>query len=404
MSTRNKRKWQDLDDSDDEEPSFGKQILPVANLPEDFDQEPLDGMQYLFMVRRDARTLPHVTRVANPYEVLAPPVPQGNSLVAQTACAALPSEEWRAIFEKNFRNFRKNISQPSIRVHIDPSGSGYKIMPDKKERDLWWKFLAGQPETEWDPPKKPKQVAPSRKRHFSSGMRAFGYEDPELGEYDSDQEKGLHETWRINPEGEMEIANEHNLTESLPTPSGTPPPTDSAVNGKQPEFQAGLAEPVLQGGNSESVQGYPSPLPREPTPTLLRKIDHRMSVHLLMYFTHWINIHLQQPTVPSCFIQENHARWIFALLAKVDDHLFADDMSLLRNLARACLGVLKELIQKDSTPASQAGAGPSATGQNNITKVSSMKASSCWVIFTAIASGWGQRDLWMDAESVLASN
>jgi hypothetical protein len=47
-----KRKWEDVDyDSDDDEPSFGKQTLPVANLPMDFDCEPEDGMQYLFMVR-----------------------------------------------------------------------------------------------------------------------------------------------------------------------------------------------------------------------------------------------------------------------------------------------------------------------------------------------------------------
>jgi hypothetical protein len=45
-----KRKWDDLEDSD-EEPSLGRQILPVANLPEDFEGEPIDGSQYLFTVR-----------------------------------------------------------------------------------------------------------------------------------------------------------------------------------------------------------------------------------------------------------------------------------------------------------------------------------------------------------------
>lgn len=45
-----KRKRDDYD-SDDEEPAFGKQILPVANLPEDFDAPPTDGLQYLFTVR-----------------------------------------------------------------------------------------------------------------------------------------------------------------------------------------------------------------------------------------------------------------------------------------------------------------------------------------------------------------
>jgi len=45
-----KRK-RDFDFDDDDEPSLGRQILPVANLPEDFSEEPADGMEYLFLVR-----------------------------------------------------------------------------------------------------------------------------------------------------------------------------------------------------------------------------------------------------------------------------------------------------------------------------------------------------------------
>ena len=37
---------------DDDDTTYGlRQILPVANLPIDFDGEPTDGMQYLFTVR-----------------------------------------------------------------------------------------------------------------------------------------------------------------------------------------------------------------------------------------------------------------------------------------------------------------------------------------------------------------
>lgn len=46
-----KRKAEELDDSDDEEPMLGRQVLPVANLPDNFDGVPMDGLQYLFMVR-----------------------------------------------------------------------------------------------------------------------------------------------------------------------------------------------------------------------------------------------------------------------------------------------------------------------------------------------------------------
>lgn len=46
-----KRKYDEIDDSDSEELYFGKQILPIADLPDDFDGDPVDGMQYLFTVR-----------------------------------------------------------------------------------------------------------------------------------------------------------------------------------------------------------------------------------------------------------------------------------------------------------------------------------------------------------------
>ena len=39
------------DDEDEEEPMLGRQVLPVANLPDTFDGVPMDGMQYLFTVR-----------------------------------------------------------------------------------------------------------------------------------------------------------------------------------------------------------------------------------------------------------------------------------------------------------------------------------------------------------------
>lgn len=52
MPPTSKRKRDPHDDgSDGEEMAFGKQILPVADLPGDFDGEPMDGLQYLFTVR-----------------------------------------------------------------------------------------------------------------------------------------------------------------------------------------------------------------------------------------------------------------------------------------------------------------------------------------------------------------
>jgi hypothetical protein len=114
-----------------------------------------------------------------------------------------------------------------------------------------------------------------------------------------------------------------------------------------------------------------------------------MSVHLLMYFAHWINLHLDQPYPPSSYLTETHARWIFVLLSRVEDYITADDMSLLRSVARSCLSLLKRLLQK-GTPA-----------QGNLAE-SQMGERSCWMIISLIASIWGQQDLWVEAKDMLA--
>jgi|SRR6266850_2327500 len=51
-SRKRKRDVGGDDHDDDDDKTYGlRQILPVANLPIDFDGEPMDGMQYLFTVR-----------------------------------------------------------------------------------------------------------------------------------------------------------------------------------------------------------------------------------------------------------------------------------------------------------------------------------------------------------------
>ncbi|KAG1755503.1 hypothetical protein EDB19DRAFT_1901722 [Suillus lakei] len=361
-----KRKWDDGEyDSDDDEPSFGKQTLPVANLPMDFDRVPEDGLQYLFTVRRDARRLPHVTRVTNPYE-LPEPAPPLDFVQSDSSRSNLPSELWRSTFLTHCRNLRKNIAQPTIHVHIDPHGSR-KVMPDKKERDLWWTFLAGSPESDWNPPKKPKKMT-SKKSRFSGHMSAF-CDELEVEHDTNDQQNchEAHETWRINSEGDVELA-EDNLADT-PSSAAQPLPNGSGLS-------MSPAETELKNTSLLSTRPGPEQLcnPREITPSLLRKIDHNLSLHLLMYFAHWMNIHLQHPADPTFAILESHARWMFALLAKVEDFISADDMSQLRSLARACLELLMGMAE-----------------------------TSCWIIFTTVSGIWGQSDLWRDAETLLAS-
>ncbi|KAG6854901.1 hypothetical protein C0991_012091 [Blastosporella zonata] len=361
-----KRKRDEYEDSDDEEPSFGRQTLPVANLPEDFTGEPMDGAQYLFTVRRDARYLPHVTRVANPYEteLSLPPKPDNRIIPKHLS---LPSEEWRAIFELRFKNFRKNVNQPTISVRFVPLDGNRRLLPDKKERDHWWGFLAGKPESDWNPPNQSATV-----RRLSGLIQ---HRDA----LDTSCVNKRQESWQTNEEGEVELVLRLDPSDSLPTPLGSPAP---------PEFgEPGSSTVTLHAQNTIIYK------PREPLPSLLRYIDERTALHLLMYFTHWINVHIQRPDDSSRPI-ETHARWMFALLSKVDEHISADDMNLLRTLARACIVLLKELVQTQPPEES-----PSLDSKNS----GYMSTRSCWIILSIIADVWGQRDLWMDAEDMLKS-
>jgi hypothetical protein len=119
-----------------------------------------------------------------------------------------------------------------------------------------------------------------------------------------------------------------------------------------------------------------------------------------MYFTHWINVHLQNLELYTSTITESHARWMFALLSRVEESVSADDMNLLRNLARAALGLLKQrLIEKRRRGdrddlREEIGRSGAGTGVP-------MGESACWLIVTAVVGGWGQRDIWMDAEGML---
>ncbi|KAG8218657.1 hypothetical protein J3R82DRAFT_4322 [Butyriboletus roseoflavus] len=135
------------------------------------------------------------------------------------------------------------------------------------------------------------------------------------------------------------------------------------------------------------------------TPSYLREIDHRTSIHLLMYFTHWINVHLQNPSDPLTTISVSHGQWIFALLTQIEDHLSADEMNLLRNLARACLALTQRCRGRHAENNAVFEGISSAVFAENTT---CMSDASCWMIFTAVAGYWGQRDLWADAEATLA--
>ena len=61
---------------------------------------------HLQVPRRNARSLPHVTRAPNPYEISSIQRSQIDNRVIPSHIV-VPSEEWRALFGTRFKNFRK---------------------------------------------------------------------------------------------------------------------------------------------------------------------------------------------------------------------------------------------------------------------------------------------------------
>ncbi|KAJ4478329.1 hypothetical protein J3R30DRAFT_3480519 [Lentinula aciculospora] len=361
-----KRKRADIDDYGDEDPSFGRQILPVANLPDTFDGIPSDGMEYLFTVRRDARLLPHVVRVPNPYQAENRILPPPRSLEATHP--SLPSNEWRSLFEIRFRNLRMNIMQST-----DTIASSSKIrMPELKDRSAWWDFLAGKPESVWNPPKKPKAF---KQKKIGRGMRAL-IDDVTALDYN------------VVPTHEFEVVYQS----SGDVPSVSPEQHDDET---RPELPPPY-QPVI------------------PTPLLLGQIDDRMALHLLMYSTYWMNQHLtedRQPPFPRP--TQTHLQWVFALLTRVGEYISADDMNLLRNLTRACIVLLKVIICERTFIDSDPGLADKGVAmeekaverkdEEEKDKVKTDSQTACWMIITAVIGIWAQRDLWVDAEDMLKS-
>ncbi|CCA74062.1 hypothetical protein PIIN_08016 [Serendipita indica DSM 11827] len=137
-STSGNFRMSDLE-ADDDHDFAPNQVLPVANLPSDFDGVPQDGMEYLFTVRRDAKSLPRFTRVDNPYEV--------DEIIHATRYGAssaqeneqLPSEEWRTSFTRSFQNYRQNLKQAMAK----PLESAPLTLPSFQSREAWWRYITG---------------------------------------------------------------------------------------------------------------------------------------------------------------------------------------------------------------------------------------------------------------------
>ena len=153
-------------------------------------------------------------------------------------------------------------------------------MPDKKERDMWRAFLAGKPESDWNPPKKPKKQNPNAKKlqTYTSGLHAWP----------DNSSQGLpQESWQNNDEGEVEHVLRVDPAESLPSPVATPLSSDSFESfGQLPlNFYLTPIESALE--------------PREPTTRILKLIDEVRSFYSMVSITLMVFLFSEWPCIYS---------------------------------------------------------------------------------------------------------
>ncbi|TKY86875.1 hypothetical protein EX895_004163 [Sporisorium graminicola] len=314
--------------------SLGVQSLPVAVLPDGFSGDPLDGEQYLAVVRREAAAAPGVFFAAhNPY---APNALEASACSAPTDAStsiaaisnddnndglAMPSADWRTTFTRQFKNAREALSNPPL----EPVKLTRDDLPKITNTNAWYAWIHGRP-----PP-------------ATSGEEA---EKHSCKPYE----------WRI----------------------------------------------------------------REPSATLLLRLNTEQMLALLEAFPYWIAHRVTIPdsqTKPSErssgeVLQPLHARWLFALLLRLDGRLVSEEISTLRTLARACVAAitLSRIRRKAvrSRASKQQGdvraeadhhdQGPVRIGGGDEETVRMRRdEASAWMIIAIVAGVWGQSDLWEDA-------
>jgi len=79
----------------------------------------------------------------------------------------------------------------------------------------------------------------------------------------------------------------------------------------------------------------------------------------------------------------------FALIAHAGSILTADDMSHVRQLARAAIALLQAKREADASEE-----GDRRAREN---ECAGLGQRACWMVVAAVAAVWAQRDLWEDA-------
>ncbi|GAA5941199.1 hypothetical protein JCM3775_006647 [Rhodotorula graminis] len=391
---------------------LGSQVLPVAELGDDFAGDPEDGSQYLFLVRREAATHAKVLRVDNPYAAQ-------ESAPAPTAAApsSRPSDPWREAFVRNFQAARQRMLTAPIHSMppVDPG-----IFPPPRDEGAWRVFINGKRSK----PPKPAPAKPSTSKSTS----ATAVIEQSTPSQDEDVEMGDDlEAAKAAILASLDLdAPEPSPARPVPAPKHTHTPASSTV---APSPAAPPQVPEFER------------LPQLPSPALLVAIPRPTLVHLLSHFHDWFVERIEAyedkinyvpstifappslrrrpgagaakaratapapaplkpaakppaavPRPPLPTAHESH--WILSVLTRLEQLLDGEDLSSLRLLAKtlASMAEVSEVAREKRTAA--AGAGGRSMQERLEDEEEAEGRARCWMVVAAIAGVWAQADLW----------
>ncbi|UZJ52603.1 hypothetical protein CBS101457_001923 [Exobasidium rhododendri] len=281
----------------------GNQTLPVADLPPEFDGVPLDGAQYLAVVRQESATVPNICYVANPYANVNVNSARSRQIADTDSSTSqiMPSLEWRKVFLKRFENMRVTLSNRPRQM----TPTSAENIPRGRNGKKWYVFLHG--------------------RNLAQEIL-----------YDNEEE--------IDENGEIQEGDTH-----------------------------------TERGEIKVCKC------REPNEALLHRFSTSQILSLLGVLPYWFTQpHTSAADSQGQAIDPFHSRWLFSLLAHLDDQLVGDDINVLRILARACLACIVQSRFTKSVGEQEEG----DTLRHEL---------GAWMIICAIAGVWGQHDLWEES-------
>lgn len=339
------------------------QVLPVEELPESWNGEYDNAMQYLYHVRsvnafsscaaglcwyrQQADKCPAVVRAENPYTATAPTAAPVEDVAMGTVASTSyqkPSEENRQAFVEQFKVLREVSHSAHLQLPASYGRVYRQSILDGNSPEVletWYYPIPGNDMAQW--------------RNYIYGKKAKVTAQAVSSESDA-----IH------------------------------PSSSSAAHSA--EMKSRPKEP-----SADLLKSIPSVSVSRPLVYPLI-VSQNLLLTVLEYLTEWLVERFDPPSTsfvprratkaaapasnkPRTILPDLDSQWIFSLLSGIDSVLTAEDVYTLRELSKMCLKAIRLLPDLHK---GKAGAEQELEDQ----------LTGLWMIVAIVADVWGQKDLW----------